>query len=126
MGKEANRVIRLLDNMSEKAARKMVINIHRELMKETPVDTGWAMNNWWPSVSLPVTKTAGDPDNVSSAEIMGGLADILTWRFKQGPAWIANNVPYIKKLNEGHSTKAPAGFVESVIQREVAKAKRTK
>lgn len=126
MGKEAERITVLLDNMSEKAARKLVIDIHGQLIEETPVATGWAMNNWIPSVSKPVTKTDGDPENVSAGLMTGGLVDILNWHFKDGSAWLANNVPYIKKLNEGHSGQAPAGFVESVIQREVNKAKRKK
>lgn len=126
MGKETNRVIKLLKKTTEKAARKLVLDIHGGLVEETPVLTGWARNNWVPSVSVPVTVTAGDPENVSGAQMTGGIASILGWSFKDGPAWIANNVPYIKKLNEGHSAKAPAGFVDSVIQREVNKAKRKK
>lgn len=128
MGKETKRVIRLLENMSEKAARRLVIDIHRELVKDTPKDTGWAMNNWFPSISKPITETAGSPDDVSAGTAMmaGGIADILNWSFKKGPAWLSNNVPYIKRLNEGHSVQAAAGFVDKVIQNELSKAKRKK
>lgn len=126
MGKETDRVIRLLEGMSEKAAKRMVVNIHRQLVEETPKKTGWAANNWVPSVTLPVTKTAGSPENVSSAEMVGGLAEILSWNFKEGSAWVVNNVPYIRKLNEGSSIQAPAGFVDKIIQKEVAKARRAK
>ena len=124
MGKETKRIIRLLDNATEKAARKLVIDIHGELVEDTPVDTGWAMNNWMPSVNIPINKTVGDSENNDPAAMLGGIANILSWHFEDGPAWLANNVPYIKKLNEGHSGQAPAGFVDLVIQRKVNKAKR--
>lgn len=128
MSKEAKRIINLLEKTSEKAARKLVIDIHRELVKETPVDTGWAMNNWFPSIGNPITETAGDPENVgtASAKMAAGLIAVLRWKFDQGVAWVCNNVKYIEKLNAGHSRKAPAGFVESVIQKEVNEAKRKK
>lgn len=126
MPKETKRIIKLLDDVTEKAARKMLIDIHRELVKKTPVLTGWAQNNWIPSVTLPVTKTDGTPENVSGAAMVGGVVEVLSWRFEDGPAWIANNVPYINRLNAGHSGQAPAGFVDAIIQREVNKAKRGK
>jgi hypothetical protein len=126
MGKETKRVIQLLDKVTEKAARRLVIAIHGGLVEETPVATGWAMNNWIPSVKMPVTKTAGDPKNVSSAIMTGGIVDILNWHFEDGSAWVANNVPYINRLNAGHSAQAPVGFVDKVIQKEVNKAKRKK
>jgi hypothetical protein len=33
--------------------------------------------------------------------------------------WILNGLPYIERLNEGHSQQAPAGFVETAIYRNV-------
>lgn len=126
MGKETKRVIKLLEGMTERAARKMVIDIHGGLVEETPVDTGWAQNNWMPSVKMPITKTVGDPENIDPAAMIGGLADILRWNFEDGPAWIANNVPYINRLNAGHSGQAAAGFVDKIIQKEINEAKRKK
>ena len=32
-----------------------------------------------------------------------------------GQTTVENRVPYINRLNEGHSKQAPAGFVENVI-----------
>jgi hypothetical protein len=29
--------------------------------------------------------------------------------------YISNNLPYIDRLNKGHSKQAPAGFIESAI-----------
>ena len=124
MGKETDRVIKLMDNWSEKKCRALIISIHGEFVEQTPVDTGWAMNNWMPSVNIPISATVGSYDQNDPAQMLGGLAAILTWRFEDGPAWIANNVPYISRLNAGHSGQAPAGFVDKIIQSEVNKAKR--
>jgi formaldehyde-activating enzyme involved in methanogenesis len=33
---------------------------------------------------------------------------------------VSNNVPYINRLNEGHSAQAPAGFVQQAVAKAVA------
>ena len=41
--------------------------------------------------------------------------ETLIYEKKDNVAYITNNVPYINKLNDGHSSQAPAHFVEAAI-----------
>lgn len=113
---EVDRIINLLDGDAERLARGLVLDIHGRLTETTPVDTGWARSNWLPSVATPITEPIGSKEQVNTGAAQGGLSSILGWRFIQGPAYIANNVPYITDLNNGTSPQAPAGFVEIAIQ----------
>jgi hypothetical protein len=49
-----------------------------------------------------------------------GVAAVLSYQLADGALWVANNVPYIRRLNYGHSSQAPAGFVEMAIDTALA------
>ena len=87
-------------------------------METTPVKTGQARNNWLLSVGSPDTRTIKqDTFDASGSE---RHAKNKYWIGKHKPGqdiYISNNLPYIKRLNEGWSKQAPAGFVEAAIQR---------
>lgn len=117
-------IILELNESIELEARKLVLDIHERLVTDTPVDTGWAASNWITSLVIPVKETVGSPDHISTHEANAGIAEILRWKFIQGPAFIANNVPYITFLNEGSSKQAPKGFVEADVKAAVAKSNR--
>jgi hypothetical protein len=69
-------------------------NLFLNLVKDTPIDTGQAQKGW---------------KNVSD------MSDLLgTGKTK---VVIRNDVPYIQRLDEGHSSQAPKGYVEKVIKR---------
>jgi len=109
-----------LVNVTEKAAKKLVLDIHEGLVVGTPVDTGWARSNWLLSVGKSVTSPVGSKEKISVAEQNAGVGSILGWKFTQGPAYDTNNVPYIRTLNGGSSKQAPRGFIELTIQRVVS------
>lgn len=93
----------------------------------TPIDTGWASANWVPSVGVEFDDpTAGEVDEPTPQQVMSraqvaqnGLNEVLSWRLGDGPIFSTNNVPYIGKLNRGHSMQSPAGFVQAAIERAV-------
>ena len=113
---EARRIARLLNRVTEEEARALTLDIHNRVTRDTPVNTGWARANWVPSVGTPQEEPVGSPDRVTTAPANAGVREILAWRFAQGLAFIANNVPYIGDLNAGSSRQAPAGFVQKAIQ----------
>lgn len=84
------------------------LQVDRELVNETPVDTGRARANWLPSINSPRTETVGESNAESPLNLNYKLGDTI---------YIANNLPYIRRLNDGHSQQAPAGFVDKIIQR---------
>lgn len=115
--KEVNRVKRLA-----------ALAVDQTIVLATPVDTGRARSNWLVSLGQP-TSQAIDPydpltpgrDPVKIGE--GGNAQGAIDQAQQEIAkavpeqsiYITNNVPYIKKLNEGWSSQAPAEFVQQAI-----------
>lgn len=96
--------------------KMIALEIDKELRRTTPVDTGHARRNWVPSVGEPVRIEA--KDDQAHAD---GVAAVLSYQLADGALWIANNVPYIRRLNYGHSSQAPVGFVEAAIDRALAK-----
>lgn len=99
--------------------QNMVLGVHAELRTETPRDTGWAANNWIASKGKPVLNTVGTPQAVNSSP--QGIVDVLTYSVEEAkkgvPLFVTNNVPYIRRLNNGWSKKKPAGFIERAIQK---------
>lgn len=91
----------------------------------TPVDTGWARANWYPSVGEPMIVDADvrhpTPGQVASraSDAQDGLNRLLGWRLEDGPIFDTNNVPYIQPLNAGHSPQSPPGFVQNALEKAV-------
>lgn len=117
-------VTRDLRQFTERTVKRLALNINRELIVRTPIDTGWARANWVPNIGTPVLETAGTREQAESGRIdlgprESGLAAIAT-SYTLGPEiHQTNNVPYIQLLNAGSSKQAPAGFVQAAILRAV-------
>jgi hypothetical protein len=91
----------------------------------TPVDTGWARANWLPSVGEPTLMAAqardAKPGQVAARQQQAeqGLNRVLTWDLPDGAIFDTNNVPYIGRLNDGHSPQSPPGFIQSAMEKAV-------
>ena len=73
--------------------KKILFVLFRDIIKETPVTTGRARNNWFLSLSAPSNKTttvSGGGQNISLPENILGKKIFLT-----------NNLPYIGALEYG-------------------------
>jgi hypothetical protein len=115
MGAQSERIGAQLRKEIETACKALVLEINRELRKATPVDTGNARAHWVPSVGSPF---AGAADGASYQQ---GVATVLSFKLGDGVLYVSNNVPYIRRLNEGHSRQAPALFIEAAVDRAFAK-----
>ena len=122
---EIRRVIGALDQFTEGIVRRIGANVTAELIRSTPVDTGWARANWVPSIGVAFEGnqdvTAPEPTNVAIAagQQQAGIASFTGYRIDLGTVIIANNVPYIQRLNDGSSQQAPPMFVEMSIERGI-------
>lgn len=110
MGKQAAAAGARMRKYISNAAIMLVLEIDKELRRNTPVDTGHARRNWVPSVGLPSEAEATD-DSLHAA----GVAQVLSYKVEDGPLWIANVVEYIRRLNYGHSSQKPAGWFERSV-----------
>lgn len=71
-----------LQKIVDDAKAKIMIDIHAEAVRRTPVDEGTARKGW-------------------TVDTQAGVVE--------------NNVEHIVALNNGHSSQAPAGFVEASV-----------
>lgn len=123
------RIFEELNGLTARVITKISLDITSNLKEQppagTPVDTGWARANWVPNIGTPfegngeVTK----PDFAAVAEAVGrqgsGEASLFDYKLAQGKVFISNNVPYITRLNDGHSKQSPERFVERAIDKAV-------
>jgi len=98
------------------AVRKIALDITADVVMMTPVDTGRARANWLPSLQVPNTAITDQTDK-SGGKAMSEMAAVAS-SFQIGDTiWLSNNLPYILKLENGHSKQAPQGMVEVTMSR---------
>lgn len=112
-----------VEKNADAMVRRVALAIDATVVLATPVDTGRARSNWQVQVG---SAPAGVREPFSSGEhgstgaanaqaaIEQGKSAIAAYRSGK-EIHIANNLPYIGKLNEGHSAQAPAAFVERAV-----------
>jgi hypothetical protein len=102
---------------AETIQKKLAFDIFADIVANTPIDTGRAMNNWNISVGVhdySVTSEGGGDGSVQSRKKAKASAELAS--VKLGVTiWISNSLPYIQFLNEGSSIQAPANFVENAV-----------
>lgn len=98
--------------------RKISLNLLNGLTIRTPVDTGRAAGNWNVSPSAKADRSVDEFRRAAQARAQGQatIHSVITQRGLP-TITISNSLPYIEKLNDGHSLKAPKMFVELEMQR---------
>lgn len=126
----ANDLLGLADRLERKAksieksasqtAVDTALAIVGDLAYKTPVDTSEALSNWIVTLDSPATQRisphypgeGGSTQRASAAETINNAKAVLKNKKPGQTIFITNNAPYIRKLNDGSSAQAPAGFVE--------------
>jgi len=112
-----------IDEAASQNAVDTALAIVGDLAYKTPVDTSQALSNWIVTLESPSGQqikphfpgSQGSTQRASAAETLN-LAKLVLRNKKPGQAiFITNNLPYIRRLNDGHSTQTPAGFVERAV-----------
>lgn len=127
--RQAIRILTELEGLAERVVKKITLDATSNFIEDTPRDTGWAASNWVPQIGQPYTvnlRGVTGEDTIraaipgSTAKQNAGMAQVATgYTLEQGAVFVSNNVPYIMKLNDGSSKKAPAGFIQAGIERAV-------
>lgn len=117
---EAEELQKVLEKDIGKIMKYAALKITQELVKATPVDTGFARASWIPSIGKPTDQVGGSPSTPSNNAQAQGQASILRYTVDQGDIYITNNVNYMEWLNLGHSEQAEHEFVEDAIARGTA------
>ena len=116
-------VIAELKDFTAKNVIKLSVEINSNLKEDTPKDTRWASANWIGNVGNPFRGVIGSNGEVSLSGYQAGLDRLLKYKIGDGNIYISNNVPYIQKLNDGHSKQAPKNFVSASVMRALEKFK---
>lgn len=106
-----------INELKQLIARTLV----NQLVWATPVDTSRALSNWRAELGTSVSNWIeahypGEQGSTQAASAQAAIneAESVIARAKPGETIsIFNAVPYIRYLNEGSSSQAPAGFVEA-------------
>ena len=102
-------------NLVMRSNSKLFENLWKDLVNQTPVDTGTARYSWIftagrPSVKRPIKQQYSYPS----------LPDFwkYTWRWQNW--YITNNQPYLSKLNNGHSKQnTKIGWIQSTTRKHI-------
>ena len=122
----ANRLNRLADEgvrerLADERARVALAMI-RALIDSTPVDTSAALSNWRVSdgplgdaIRAHVPGEKRSTQGASAAVALAEAERAIQAGKHANALVIFNSIPYIRRLNEGSSSQAPAGFIEKAI-----------
>lgn len=103
----------------DQISKKIMIDLDNKVVVRTPVDTGRARGNWIPSVGAATFTVTEVNDKSGQLSISASISAHMA-AGKLAPMFLTNNLPYIQKLENGHSQQAPMGMAKLSVQ-EVAK-----
>lgn len=109
---------RRIEENAPAIARKAALAINQAVVSATPVDTGTARVNWQAQVGRPTTGEVPAPISPGAAiaqQSTQAQAVIRTYR-GDSSIHLTNNLPYIRRLNDGYSSQAPANYVQGAVQ----------
>ena len=110
---DLNRFIKRTGLETDIVIRKIVLDAHKMVTRKTPVKTGRAKGNWNVSVSF-IDRSV----NESATSTPRGSPAIAP-HLRKGDGlkvnYIVNSLPYIRRLEYGHSKKAPNGMVRVTV-----------
>lgn len=104
-----------IDKMN-RAVRKITLDAFSGVIMMTPVESGRARGSWQSAVGVVPDGTVEllDPSGNTVIATVAGVVDGM----QAGDViYLASNLPYIRRLEEGYSQQAPAGMVALTVQR---------
>jgi len=108
---EKRKIADTVNRNASKFVRKVVLDGMRQLIRQSPVDTGRFKANWGTSVGTMDTGTT-DKTSANFAEQTRGIS-----QYKLGQtAFLHNNLQYAIPLEYGSSKQAPRGWVRNTAK----------
>lgn len=99
---------------AETAVRRVVLEMGRNLVMLSPVDTGRFRGNWQFGLAAVNTDTGSAPDRSGSGSVGRMSSGLTAWRAGQ-MIYLTNSLPYARRLEYGWSKQAPAGMVRITL-----------
>jgi hypothetical protein len=113
---------------TDEVVRRVALLIDTAVVMATPVKTGRARANWRAGVGAAPAEEVPAPSSPGGGvqEALDQARSVVASYQGGSEIHITNNLPYIGRLNAGHSSQAPAGFVELAVVRAAAALKNAK
>jgi hypothetical protein len=101
--------IQTMQKDREEAATRIVLSLFSAVVMKTPVDTGRARANWFPSMGSPVQGHDPAASDKSGANTLANIERFLYSNriVGEGVVWLTNNLPYIEVLEYGGFPNPP-------------------
>lgn len=112
--REVEKFRKEFDGRQTDLLQSVSLEVFKRVIEKTPVDTGRARGNWQAGLNVAVqgqleaVDKNGQPTNAKANKVVSGAkaTDTIT---------LANNLPYIQRLEDGSSTQAPNGMVKTTV-----------
>lgn len=95
---------------------KLASIVNQTVITATPVDTGRAKGNWFATLGIPRLFSDYDSKDQAGSNQISKNDSVISNKTEGQSVYITNNLPYIKRLNDGYSAQAPAGYVEAAVR----------
>lgn len=110
---QLDKIILETENQIRAIVRATALAIDQAVVLATPVKTGRARSNWLVGLDSPRTEIVDRTNPQLSLD--DALKQISQYQLGQS-IFLSNNLPYIRRLNEGWSKQAPANFIEKAVE----------
>jgi len=115
-----------IDKFVEKAKSRMqefttefIQDLNEEIVRSTPVDTGFLRGSWWAQIGSPMGPASGAPDKSGAGSV--ARMNLVASQIVIGEVYFASNgANYAVFVEYGTSKMAPRGFVRGVLARAPA------
>jgi len=105
-----------LENWALETVQGTLFQISNNIIKESPVDTGRFRNNWLASKNRPRKGTLTQTDKSGNRAV--SRAGRIVESLEAGDTfYLANNLPYARRLEFGSSNQAPSGVLRVNVER---------
>jgi len=95
--------------------QKIAMTVLMKLVEKTPVDTGRARGNWQVTLNQPAEGYDESEIDKNGGNTFTKGSMVIDDAPEYPIIWITNNVPYIQRLEEGHSGQASTGMMQNTI-----------
>lgn len=112
----------LVNKTVKQAKQELAQAALSRLIERTPAASGHARANWQVGIGAPPAGVVAGADPTGAETLAKGAAAIMGDRDPFATVWIANNAPYIQRLERGDADRPPAAMVARTVA-ELGKAK---
>ena len=110
--KKAKKLAAEFEANSKRLPARVALTFVSVVATATPIDTGKAQGNWQVGIGRPLLRQIHQPGRFGADTAIMYAKHKLQHYKGNANIHVTNNLPYIGRLDRGHSKQAPRGFVD--------------